>query len=521
MNNSQESFKRDLYYSSMQRWDPVRGLSQYINQVKPYHCKILESITEYKWADTINCRIRDVCIFDISTKRDSTTSLSSKPFCVEGFGYMWDALPHLPCSLHDIIGVDDGMPKNTVTSEQFGDEWDVQEGYDYTVYALVDIDAFNVVGVVPGLPTIVVAGEEFGNDYDDGDFGYSGVETTENLINVGDTCRWIVAGEHLDVFTVGYKFIVANSTRGSGLYTVKSTISDGGNTVIVTEENIPADATADGVIRHRRYTTDDPIHYWVIPGNFEYDFQPGDRVIVSHNDVGSNAYTVDYSTYDGENTTIHTVENIPKGSSVQGLLYVITPRGSVVLDVIPAAYKIEAIDPTTKTLVVDGTHSVLSSGQEIHLRDNDDTMTNGTYTILSVSYVGGKTVVVVNEPLPVLSVVGYLGEILTPNDDSNYFVVLGDVSDKFVDGQLVEIVEASSGTTNHYVIHQYLVVGTNTRLYVTERLNVIKSASDTTYGSIAFHNGGYDDIYKGLVSDDDLTFIAASVSEQFSFREIT
>lgn len=505
---------KNPYVAVLQRSDPTSGLIQYIQHIKPYHSKLLEVMTELRWSDAVDMTIKDKMFLD-----GQLTIFKKKPVFPEGFGFIWDMQPHLPFGLHQISGVVDGLPKNIVTNDQFGDEWDAPDGYDYEVYSIIRPYEYTLVGVVAGPPTIQYDNSEFGAEYDE-DEGFDWETVTETILNPGGICRWIVSGDHTDVFVPGFQFIVANGARGNGSYTVDTVSLVGGNTEVVTVENIPAGATADGIIRHREYLTECDDCHWVIRGDFTNEFIPGQRFIVSSNNEGSNAYTVESSNFDGTYTRIYPEENIAQGSLTVGLIYIIYPQMDIVLDAVPAEYQINSVVPGSNLIAIIGHHVGFYVGQLIYIRDHENTLTNATYSVGSVSYVGSETHIVVNESLDPASNVGFLGNVYTPNDDTNYFLVQGDATRKYVDGFRMKVVESLTSVETQYTIHRRIFDGTNTKVFVAENSKVVKDSSEPTFGQIHLDNGGYDIPVNGYLLDADMLHVEVSVRERFSFREI-
>ena len=72
--------------------DPIQGLIDYVEEIKPFHTKILETAVTYAQSEDIDITITEEFLLDISLLYPALADVDNVPIriCPEGFGVIWD-----------------------------------------------------------------------------------------------------------------------------------------------------------------------------------------------------------------------------------------------------------------------------------------------------------------------------------------------------------------------------------------------------------------------------------------------
>ena len=107
--------------------DPVQGLLDYVNDVKPFHTKILDVFVQYAHTENLRPEMTDTLIIDIGLQPQDVM----QPIMVESISFVFDTL-----DLTDEMQVNmDDNPGDVTWS---GDPWDTGT-WNGTIDPLVEI----------------------------------------------------------------------------------------------------------------------------------------------------------------------------------------------------------------------------------------------------------------------------------------------------------------------------------------------------------------------------------------------
>ncbi|KKK94082.1 hypothetical protein LCGC14_2686430, partial [marine sediment metagenome] len=72
--------------------DPIQGLIDYVNEIKPFHTKILETAVTYAQSEDIDIVISEEFFLDVSLFYPALADDDDVPIrvCPEGWGVIWD-----------------------------------------------------------------------------------------------------------------------------------------------------------------------------------------------------------------------------------------------------------------------------------------------------------------------------------------------------------------------------------------------------------------------------------------------
>lgn len=72
--------------------DPIQGLIDYVNEIKPFHTKILEAVVTYAQSDDLNVSFDESLEMDITLFFPAIADENNVPIrnCPEGWGFVWD-----------------------------------------------------------------------------------------------------------------------------------------------------------------------------------------------------------------------------------------------------------------------------------------------------------------------------------------------------------------------------------------------------------------------------------------------
>lgn len=221
------------------RTDPTQGFIGYVQTVKPYHTKILESLVEYVWTEPVNVTVCERWNWEITLSRPQVPTVYD---C--GFGVMFD--PPLPFihTTYYVKGVTTGLggvwviagnhASLFVAGRLFVIGRNVGGGSGwYTVASAVDVGANTEITVVETIPA---SSTPHGIAYlTDG---------TVELILDSDpsTNSFLIVGDQTEKFLAGATVQVDNSylARNNGVYIVQASILQGLNTVVSVKQKVPA-----------------------------------------------------------------------------------------------------------------------------------------------------------------------------------------------------------------------------------------------------------------------------------------
>lgn len=79
--------------SGLKVLDPVQGLVDYINDIKPYHTKVIEVLVEYVYGEAVDVTIEDDLFTEIDMFRPEDPELGLS--CADGFSLLpWGTAQH-------------------------------------------------------------------------------------------------------------------------------------------------------------------------------------------------------------------------------------------------------------------------------------------------------------------------------------------------------------------------------------------------------------------------------------------
>lgn len=200
---------------SLFRIDPTQGLTNYVNEVKPYHSKVLDILTEYIYTESISVTMTDALSWDIALARSDVDVVRT---C--GFGTSWDPERTTEMELTtQIISAQSATlphtyPVNTFLVEKTVGAWHTCAVINMLSNQLMFAHTFNVIGVQPS----------------------SGV--------------WIVSGDITSYLTIGADAYIHGDTGSGGNkgYEIESFVVTNGNTYVTMTTAISSQANADGML---------------------------------------------------------------------------------------------------------------------------------------------------------------------------------------------------------------------------------------------------------------------------------
>lgn len=203
--------------------DPTYGLISYINEIKPYHSKIVDVVVEYQTSDQLIGYVEDRYNMEITN-----TNVPGEVTYTCGYGLSWD--PFGGQSASDIPKAD------IVEIKKFPD--------NYIVVKFTNPPSINCV-----VSNLVSNQITFATPYT-----ISGVGPAQQ--------RWIVNGNLTSLLSEGSVIFVSNNQYGNGRYTVRTTSfsSSTNKTTVYVIEPISIQATATG--NFNIPLTDDQLPYW-------------------------------------------------------------------------------------------------------------------------------------------------------------------------------------------------------------------------------------------------------------------
>lgn len=446
--------------SGVRTLDPVQGLADYVNDIKPYHTKIIEVLVEYVYEEKVNVTVLDDSQWVIDIARPSESPVAT--LCDDGYSThpfgdsnMWFIASPTPSYSLSYPPIDSSTHSFVVPGDFIGDlipGTQVEiiatiENYDNT-YSIVDIvnigspatpytkafviadaptgtpatrfeDHFSVRIGSPFTPGDVI--EAFGTVSDDGrpfeitNIITDGAGTNLTIVEVAQAVLSSIPGGQLG--------LVRTAGSASGTYTISSAVYSEGS--IDSWTGYPDPGTyvyGDGP--HTTVTVVEPI---VSPTSDPAFSLSRDEMYVAFVRLKPLA-----------------IENVLSYSNLP------TPdEGYLRRDIIGATVStldgFGAAVPDSGKFVVSGNleKSNIFVGDKLHVLSS--TNNNGTYTISSLSYSGSPGTTEIGVVERVYSATA--GGILQIDVPANVFVVDGNFISRFVQGKKFEVYGGSlSGT---------------------------------------------------------------------------
>jgi len=190
--------------SSIKNLDPVQGLIDYIEDIKPYHTKVIESLVEYVGIELIDVTMLEKFLFDIDMVYGS--SITPDDCLDDGFGTLGFDSP----DVFPIVSPDPGQTITSFpsfTSNSFvlvGDQRAFFSPSNNIIFRITSYTKDGIVMATPGAGSPAYSGSEF-----------------------------YVLGDRTALFSEGTIFFVTDSDDNDGAYIVKGpTGSPSGATVV-------------------------------------------------------------------------------------------------------------------------------------------------------------------------------------------------------------------------------------------------------------------------------------------------
>lgn len=140
--------------------------------------------------------------------------------------------------------------------------------------------------------------------------------STFQIVSVSPASRTItIVGNYASSFTSGTVFSVSGNTNGNtnGTYAVSSSANSGDNTVITVTANLSFSIIAIETLNDTITVSGDQRLFFPNLSSFIMTGNTG-------NVLANKEYDVDYAYYNGTNTIIRTVQDVPQGATVTGSL---------------------------------------------------------------------------------------------------------------------------------------------------------------------------------------------------------
>lgn len=469
--------------------DPVQGLIDYVQDVKPFHSKVVEVLIEYVYEESIEVTITDELSMDIGLAYN--TSQPPQFACLDGYGLVpYGGTEGWPILNPNVTGLNTDFPYGfNLTDNSFsvlGNRVnDLLPGVqvDLTTYIEDYSSLYDIVSVSPGVAGTAsfVVSDPLNTFATDHPVAAHAVETVNSELddNISFTITglsWLAGQTVVDVAEA------VSSTHGAGKLGMIRT--DGGNTGTFT---VVSAAYSGGMIDSwpgypdmgsSDYLVGDGPHtvVTVLETINTLSFTPPDQIYLAYmklspiNVVGvlSHSNQVPQVLLSSPISYAHTPdEGVSKKDIVDGVLSTVGGSPGVV--------------PGSGQFIVDGNwqSSNVFPGDEITVINS--TGNDGTYTIYSIDYdeILNQTILSVNEGIYNSTFNGYV-EITIP---SNVFIINGDYTSRFTQGEPIII---SSGTfAGNYITLKSDYYNNVTRIYVTKNI----FAAPTGHNVLAFTSG--------------------------------
>lgn len=441
--------------SNIKQLDPVQGLVSYVQDIKPFHTKIVEVLVEYVYTEGVETSIGDS--LEIGIGLDFGGNLGPL-LCAGGY----DTLPY------DSLGVYPIASPNT--------------GITFSNYPAINV-VTNSITIPGNFVSQFVAGSVVTM--------YSVLEDHTNALPISGVLLgspandFQVTGDHTATYVAGFSFDVYGSIGNDGTYTTSAggATFAAGVTTIPVDEAIPSAVVGGkiGIIttpgsHTGQFTVLDAtfdagsIDVWTSPPNL-FTLTPGDeastvvRFVEALSVIPALSSTQFYSAY-VENVTIQINDALP---STEHEGYFVTP--------------LTGITASSFTIGVDLADN-LRAGDTFSV--DDSTGNDGTYTITTITSGASNTTIGVQEAVADLTIDG----TLTFRIGSNVFIVSGNYSTRFIQGRKLDVVGGDYvGTYN--VLRSDFVDG-NTRIRVLEKIPA-STGSPAPISTIEDYAFGYDE----------------------------
>lgn len=309
------------------RIDPTQGFVEYVQTVKPYHTKIVETLVEFVWTEAINVSVIENWDWEIN--------ITTPPIPTT-----YDCGPVVQILSSDSVLNTFVVPGNYTTLLVPGSTFNVVNSSSNNKEYSVTSSSY-----LAGNTTISVSGSVLTTTINDGSIIIPG--TVNNVFYIkgvvtGPGGSWTVAGNHAALFNVGRKFLVGkNIGGGNGDYTVVLATNVGANTVITVVESIPSTATPHGTIFRIDASVDfildsDPAtNSFLIQGSLTDKYFEGSFVFVDNSYIGKNNgnYIVQYTAIESGNTRVWVKERFygpkPISNPHNGTMMLTTESGKL------------------------------------------------------------------------------------------------------------------------------------------------------------------------------------------------
>lgn len=366
--------------NSIFRIDPTEGLVKYVSNIKPYHSKIAEVLTEYVYKEDCKVTVTDRMSWAIDLSNDK-----KDPVRVCGYGTVWDSVNTISIQPVPIV---QATGKTTLVVQPYVDPhnptWlsinrnnsEIPITYGTPVFVeTTGALPSSTPQIVPGYTYIIVPTQNNYIELHDASgpvvFNTSGTGEMRLVIEQQPTYSFL-----LDVPPQPSVQVTVISPASGQLAFVRtvpiSSIEPLNNTIVVSNTIVP-------IVEVQAVKLSDPAAgyvsgncVFVFRGNVTQYFQPSSTFVITNSTHNNGTYTVDpsrgYPFYDGYNTLVPILEP----ASLDGTGVYVVP-----------------------------VNQYLTPGTKIYLNGNTGVGANGAYTIVSAITHQQAITIITNESISV------------------------------------------------------------------------------------------------------------------------